>query len=400
MEHWLQALRKGLTFGACGAAGAAVGVLLGEVVISHGPRASLVETVVDVGAWFGLIGALVAAGILAGYDHFVRGGLHAKRLGGLALGSGLGLLAGMVAGGIAQFVFGAGGAGGQTEGLRIICWGIAGTLLGLGLGLRIPNLGVGRGALGGGIGGLLGGVLFVAIALTAGAALARLLGVAVIGFCIGLMIMLIEAALREAWVEIAYGPKETRSVSLGARPVSLGSDPACTVFVRDVAPVALCYRLEQGRVLLEEGTSGRHAVAAPGDQRQLGRLTVTVRAAGRAAGSQEPVPVLPAPTPLPADTPAVLTLRLNTGAAVRLAAGVRLRRTDVPGLPAGVGEDVLGEVLPHPTAPAVLGLKNLSGRAWDVTLPTGERLSVEPRRSVRVVGGTTVRFGEVEGTMG
>ena len=62
----------------------------------------------------------------------------------------------------------------------------------------------------------------------------------ILGFCIGAMVALVEAAFRRAWLEVRFGARETITVTLGAEPVKIGNDAkACTVWARGAAPVAL-----------------------------------------------------------------------------------------------------------------------------------------------------------------
>ncbi|RYG45766.1 VWA domain-containing protein, partial [bacterium] len=123
----------------------------------------------------------------------------------------------------------------------VVASGIAVWLIGAGLSTFVPNLHRERGALGGAIGGAVGAVLFrlssEAVQAVAGQtpladALGRILGWSFLGLCIGVAIVAIEQAFREAWVKVHYGPHESRVVGLGAKDVTFGSDrERCTVYV-------------------------------------------------------------------------------------------------------------------------------------------------------------------------
>ena len=179
-ENYSQALQ----FGGWGALGGAIGSLLAEL-ISWDNSTSFVEIVISVGIWFGVIGGLISIFLLMGYSSYLKRGWRI----GESIKKGIlpGVLAGFIAGAIAQSTY---TIIGPTELLRVICWGIAGGLLGLGLSFRIPNLGKIRGLGGGGIGGIIGGILFIFISLFLGEVIGRLLGISAIGFLIGLMIIL------------------------------------------------------------------------------------------------------------------------------------------------------------------------------------------------------------------
>jgi hypothetical protein len=215
-------------------------------------------------------------------------------------------------------------------------------------------------------------------------------GSAAVGFFIGLMLVVAEAMLREAWLDIGYGPKETRSVSLGTEPVSIGGDiGACTVYARNAPPVAFRYRLDQGRVTCEEVAKGNVATVQPGSSRVIGNLTVTVRAAGVAAQAASAVQAAARPA-------GGFSLRLPNGKTIALADGAKISNADIPGLQASAGGAV-AEVGRNPNDPNILGLKNLSRAAWTVTLASRDRMQVDPGRSVKLQAGTRISFGSVEG---
>jgi len=377
--------RKTVQFGVFGGIGGAFGSCISELVRPALGRTAFMLSVVHVGIWFGIIGACLAVALLAGHSYYLKRGVQ---LGAAAKhGALFGLLAGAVAGAIAQGVY---RGIGPTEVLRVMCWGMAGGLLGYGLSFHLPNLGRQRGLLGGLIGGLLGGGLFLVCTVGLSNEVAgRLVGVTTIGVCIGLMIALIEAALREAWLDISYGPRETRTISLGPVPVSLGSDPACTIYAPSAPPVAARYTLEAGQILYEDVVAGRRASVSPGERHQIGSLTVTV-----CGGTSAATPVAPAAGRRPAQA---LTLQLASGQTLPLQEGTRLQVKDLPGLEAPAGDGVGAEVVRHPHEPMAMGLKNLSHRPWGATGAQGVRRSVEPGRSVRLEVGTRINFGTVEG---
>lgn len=380
--------RKAVQFVVFGGIGGAVGSLIGEVPVAvQSPRTSFALPMLETAIWFGIFGACVSVALLAGYSCYLKRGFQ---LGEAAKGGALfGFLAGAAAGAIAQGVY---QSIGPTEVLRVICWGIAGGLLGYGLSFRIPNLGRQRGLLGGLAGGVIGGSLFVSFTFGLSNQVAgRLFGLTAIGLCIGLMLALIEAALREAWLEIRYGPKETRTVSLGREAVTLGSDPACTIYAHGAPPVAARYTLDAGRILYEDVVAARSATVRPGNQQQIGSLVVTVCGA---TPTPSATPVAPSAGLRPAKD---LTLRLSTGRTISLQTGTLLQTTDLPGLEALAGDGVGAEVVRHPQDPTVLGLKNLSHRPWIATGVQGGRRTVELGRSVRLAVGTTIDFGAVEG---
>lgn len=163
MKRNLPAVKKALQFGLSGAVGGFAGNLITEPFM-HFDRLSgsepFFDSVLSTARWFGLVGGGIAAAIMFGYYYYVKGKPQIKQAfknGGL-----FGLIAGAISGAIAESIY---SGIGPNELLRVICWGIAGSLLGLALSKRIPNLGMLRGAGGGAVGGVLGGcfVYFVGL---------------------------------------------------------------------------------------------------------------------------------------------------------------------------------------------------------------------------------------------
>jgi serine/threonine protein kinase len=61
--------------------------------------------------------------------------------------------------------------------------------------------------------------------------------------------------------------------------------------------------------------------------------------------------------------------------------------------------EVMAEMVPHPKRPDIWGLKNISAQNWTGYPPTGAALEVPPGRSVSLMPGLRIRFGNVEGTV-
>ena len=387
MNRWYTNLRKALVFAVCGALGGAAASLLAEVIVGESEQIrTQLHRIISSGSWFGIIGACIGPAILAGYAFYMK---HGFRIVELLTGALVGLVAGAAAGGIAQYLFEALGA---DQVVRVICWAIAGGLLGLGLSFRIPNLVHWHGLAGGAVGGAIGGIVFILLThgVEAEQALARLSGIAMIGFFIGLMVVLVEAAFREAWLEVRYGPKETRTISLGVEPVSIGGDAkVCTVYARSTPAVAFRYKLDQGRITCEDVAKGQTTSVQPGTTHTIGNLTVTVQAAGAVA--QTATAAQPSIKPKGG-----FSLRLSNGKIVALADGVKLSTADIPGLQASTAGGHIAEVGRNPNDPTIFGLKNLSRMPWTATLANRDRVQVEPGRNVRIAAGTRISFGSVD----
>lgn len=88
-------------------------------------------------------------------------------------------------------------------------------------------------------------------------------------------------------------------------------------------------------------------------------------------------------------------LRVVEIGSVRIPAtvGARVYESHVPGVAAGRGDGVLAEVTARPDDPAVLGLKNLSDRAWTFQAGDKPERELAPGRSIRLEAGMRIRIG-------
>jgi hypothetical protein len=229
---------------------------------------------------------------------------RAFRLGRALVAAVGGMLAGAVAGGSAQALVGVLSArdGAYAKAGFVAAWMLLGLLLGRGLGLVIPNLKAGRAALAGTIGGGFGAGAFLAGSVFGGEVLSRFAGAAILGLCIGSMVVLVEVLFRKYWLEVRFGPREIRLINLGDAPVSVGSNgKICTVWTPTAAPVALTYTLRGGHLTCTNAVSGQTDEIRVGDRRMAG--SVEVIACGAGAVEMPITHVPPPPRPAPARAP-------------------------------------------------------------------------------------------------
>jgi len=99
-----------------------------------------------------------------------------------------------------------------------------------------------------------------------------------------------------------------------------------------------------------------------------------------------------------ASYPAGFTLRIP-GKRIALQDGVRLTTAELPGLESNASDGAVAEVVRNPTDPTVLGLKNLTFRLWVATTTVNEAREIPPGKSIKLVAGTNVRFGNLEGSI-
>jgi len=83
----------------------------------------------------------------------------------------------------------------------------------------------------------------------------------------------------------------------------------------------------------------------------------------------------------------------------RLAAQSTIGVREIGCLTSRSADGVVAEVLPHPSEPGLLVLRNLSIAVWEAVLPDGTVRPVEPAGTVRLVAGTRLDFGELAGAI-
>jgi hypothetical protein len=264
--------------------------------------------VILIGVWTALLAVGLCLALLAGQNRYLGRPPFASGRVPLVLVILGAVAAGLVSGSVGQSLFslllsiGVGSLG------LVIGWVLLGGLLGWGVSLFVPNLDRKKSFVAGLAGGLLGAVAYL-VASEAANWLGRLAGAALLGFCIGLVVAVVEAAFRRAWLEVRYGTRETITVNLGPEPVKVGGDArACTVWARGAAPLALRFFVRDGQVICEDAVMRRETAVADGFAKEVGNVTVTVRTgSGTAATHSAPRPASPVP-PKAASSAAPLSL--------------------------------------------------------------------------------------------
>lgn len=260
----------------------------GSLVEASSRSAGFWTSLARTAGWTALAALGVSLALAAGQNLYLHRSAFTPREAAVAsLG---GIAAGLVGGAVGQLPYALASASASLPGIgpvlawtaaplgRIVGWMILGALVGRGLAMFIPNLDGRRATFGGALGGAAGGIAFV-LALVLGAVVGALLGAAILGGAIGLMLALVEAAYRQAWLEVNYGAKERITVSLGADPVRIGGDSrACQVYARGARAVAYQYKLEEGQVRCVDYATETSSVVADGHEQQVGAVTVIVRA--------------------------------------------------------------------------------------------------------------------------
>ncbi|MEG4212152.1 FHA domain-containing protein [Microcoleus sp. S13_B4] len=404
MKRNLSALKKALQFGISGAVGGFVGNLITEPFMQRLPGSeSFFDSVLSTGRWFGLVGGGIATAIMFGYYYYIKGKPQIKQA--LKNGGLFGLIAGAISGAIAEGIY-SGIGNGDNEVLRVICWGIAGSLLGLGLAQRIPNLGAFRGMGGGGVGGVLGGCLFILFAynLSGNAdplaqCAGRLAGCAAIGFWIGIMLVVAETLFNKAWLVISYDTGANRTLTLGSEPITFGSDENLSIIcIPNVSPVAMRFQLEAGQIVCENLDSGAVSYLRSGDQKKIGNCTITVGNSDLPAATSAQVPpsIISQKAAPDSFTSSQFSLKLGSRV-IPLTSGTQLFTSDIPSLTAAASNGLVAIVTSRSRNELSLGLTNLCDRTWWVTDIQGDIKMVEPESTLTLALGTQIEFGEIDG---
>lgn len=148
---------------------------------------------------------------------------------------------------------------------RMIGWSILGSTLGLGLSLFIPNLNRRHALIAGAASGIAGAALYLTVGIYLGGFSARIIGALALGFSMGLMIVIAEAACREHWLEVAYSPNDRRTINLGTQAVTIGGNMISQRSnVQPQSSTALTYRVDKDAVVCQDATTGRVCRVLPG----------------------------------------------------------------------------------------------------------------------------------------
>ena len=166
-------------------------------------------------------------------------------------------------------------------------WAILGAAAGAMLGLADRSKAkAGRGAFGGFAGGLAGGLVFDVLSKfpTFGGGdtgiVARVLGLAVLGFAVGLMVQVVQQALKTAWLSgITTGPYEGKQYILGKPVVTVGRSDGNDIGLyreNNLGLKAGAFNFNAGRwtyageALQINGSSSTNTVLSSGDTIKLG----------------------------------------------------------------------------------------------------------------------------------
>ncbi len=251
------------------------------------------KTTLVIGLWTSLLAVGMAALIVATQNFLVRRALFSVKEAAIVLGGGV--LAGLISGAVSQHLFALGANSlaaqlSETNAERVLPiifktgqvagWSLLGALLGFGLAFFIPNLPKFRAGFAGLIGGGLGAAAFLLALAKSGEVSGRLVGAAILGLTIGVVVALVERLAREAALIVHWGGNERSVINLGAVPVILGSSPEAHLYLpkhKGFPPITAIVTFREGRVQMENKLSNSTHTLASGNKLQIGDLWIEIQ---------------------------------------------------------------------------------------------------------------------------
>lgn len=302
--------------------------------------------------------------------------------------------------------------------VRILAWALLGSILGRGMAYIIPNLEPMKSMLGGALGASFGAVAFLFVSQAIGDSLGRITGALFVGAALGLCVGIVEMLFRDAWLTVAFDPKEIITVTLGREPVSIGGGSHCTVYVAQGAGIDLEFTLDHGRLTCFDKASGGKETPVPGEWKKLGNIAIAVntpdaKADISALESLWPAAIIkPAPTTVSKMKVAIVeieiaknqlenpkvdfVLSIDGFKEIALDVGVSIFGSDLGESGMGAAQAV-AHVQGHPTNKEVRGLVNLSTQTWRAQNSQGDRMMITKGMTITLKDGLLIEFGKVSG---
>jgi len=269
--------KRTITFGIAGAVGGGFGSLISEEFITFEYTTNL-QVIFVTALWAALIGLGISIGLLVAQSIYQK-----KKPDVISIIKTVffGIITGAVSGAIAQFIFGStinNVSAIVVEIIRALCWGIMGLGVGLGVSFFVPNYPKKRALIAGYLGGFIGSIFFIVMAGGLSEVFGRFIGLAILGFVIGLTISIIEEALREAWLTVIWGKNETRTISLGDKPIVFGSSPNADIYLSKETepPVRATVQIENSKVVMYDKKNNQRRELQNGEQVDFGKVSFVV----------------------------------------------------------------------------------------------------------------------------
>jgi hypothetical protein len=354
-----------------------------------------VAVVVRSGLWSLAIGLGIAIALLVAQSIYLRQRPSLWHLIKVVAG---GCISGFAAGAIGEIAYqalrsGAFGAESHTALPYFLGWALLGLFMGRGAAFFIPNLPGWRTGAAAMCGALVAAGLSTAFP-------SRIISAALLGFAVGLTVVLAETVLRTAWAEVQYGPGEVRRVSLGPKPVTFGGGREATVFVRGAAPIALTCRFADGTLLVRQHPAGQETTVPDAHTISLGVVSVKLCASDAPAGPIAADARKPPQAPGKPEPQASLQASLQPAAGASFALASQGRRVPVLGgadLTGGNWGDSSAALKLKAIDPAIAGggvrFANLSEQTYRIARPGARPAVVQPREEFDLRPGETLFAG-------
>jgi hypothetical protein len=148
---------------------------------------------------------------------------------------------------------------------KAVGWAVFGLFLGVSEGVRSKSgVKVRNGILGGVVGGFIGGLAFEFIrSASPGSMYSRLLGLAILGLCIGLFYAFIELGLSRASMYLLNGKNKGKEFPINKKITSVGASENADICIpgyRNVGDIHAEVREEKGKFVLADMAGSRQAV--------------------------------------------------------------------------------------------------------------------------------------------
>jgi len=265
--------KRTIAFGIAGALGGGIGSLIGgELVREIG--GTFLSNIMHWAIWTVMVAIGISIGLLITQFIYQKKKLD---IGSILKTVLIAIVISTIAGGIAGVIVSFGGGNHVS---RVIGWGIIGLGIGLGTTIFIPNFPKKRAVIAGLIGGVVGYIVSVVLSVTglfshyAGV----ILGDVVLSLFIGLSVSIIEEALREAWITVIWGKNETRSISLGEKPIVFGSSSTADVYLskENNPSVRATIQIENSKVVMYDKMNNQRKELQNGERVDFGKISFIV----------------------------------------------------------------------------------------------------------------------------
>jgi hypothetical protein len=271
--------KRTVAFGVAGALGGGIGTLITEIFITN-EYTTNIQVLVAMAIWAAFIGMCISIGLLVAQSIYQKKKPEMMLLIKTTL---IGFGMGAISGAIAQFIYGSffnieDISYIVIEVIRALCWGIMGIGVGLGVSLFVPNYPKKRAIIAGFVGGFIGSIFFIILANTLSEVAGRFIGLAILGFFIGFTISIIEEVLREAWLTVIWIKNETRTISLGNKPIIFNSSAGADIYISKdtVPPVNITVQIENYKVVMYDKQNNQRRELQNGERIDFGKVSFVV----------------------------------------------------------------------------------------------------------------------------